>query len=56
MFAGNTQGIQPHLIPILIILVLPKRLGESNPEARNPPLFDEIGFGKVSFRAHLSVK
>lgn len=41
---------------LTLILVLFQRLGETNPEARNPPLFDEVGFGKVSFRANLSVK
>jgi hypothetical protein len=43
--------IQPHLI-----LVLLHRPGETNLEARHPPLFDECGFAKVSFPAHLSVK
>ena len=50
----SRRGIQPHLI--LFILVLRHRLGETNRERSDPPDLDEFGLGKVSFRAHLSVK
>ena len=56
MFARATREFSLALILVLAILVSVQRLGETNPEARHPPLFDEIGFGKVSFRASLSVK
>ncbi len=39
--------------PILVLLQGP---GEANREARNRLIFDEFGFGKVSFPAQLSVK
>jgi hypothetical protein len=43
-------------IPAWLILVLRHRRGESNPSRHMGPLFDDIGFGKVSFPAQLSVK
>jgi len=40
----------------LMILFLPATAQRANQEAVFSPWFDESTFGKVSFRAHLSVK